>query len=388
MALGTKSFSQMLQDFAAAAQGVCATLIDFITGSIERAIAEAQAGVGLWLQGLVLQALVASRLSTAVDAAGANNSIGPDVDSFVGDFGFTRFAATPATGAVTFARVTPTNQAIIPAAQVVDGVIQPGGAILQTADGTQSFTVIADNTQASYSPALSAYVINPNVANCVATVQANNPGLQGNILAGTVTVIQTGIAYVDTVTNAAAFTIGRNAETNGALQTRFTNEFGSLSKGTTAAILAAISAYNSNLQATVQLTPQSYPAVTVTVDDGSGNIPANLLAGAAAVVAATVADGISFAVHAATTLTANVLMSITTATGYNHSSVCAAVQTAIGDYINALGEGNQLDFYNLPGVAQGVAGVTGITSLSLNGGNSNVIPTPSQTVKSGTIAVS
>lgn len=388
MTPGTKTFSQILQDFAAAAQGVCATLIDFVIGSITRAISEAQGGVALWLQGQILQVLVASRLSTAVAAAGANNSVGPDVDSFVGDFGFERNAAIAAVGQVTFARFNTTNEAIIPAAQVVNGVIQPGGTVLQTADGTQSFTVIADNTQAAYSAALNAYVINASAANCAATVQANNSGLQGNILAGTLTVIQTGIAFVDTVTNASAFSNGRNAETNGALQTRFTNTFGSLSLGTTPAILAAITAVNANLQATVQLSPLSFPAVTVVVDDGSGNIPAGLLARAAAAVAATVADGISFAVLAATELTATIQMSITTAPGFNHSAVCAAVQTALANYIDGLGLGNPLDFFNLPAVAQGVAGVTGVTSLSLNSGSSNIVPTPAQTIKSGTIAVS
>ncbi|MBV9984495.1 baseplate J/gp47 family protein [Bradyrhizobium sp.] len=386
--LNTQSFSTITANWAAAVQGASSQLLDFATGSILRALNQAQAAVVLWLQGLVLQTLIASRLSTAVQAAGPGNSVGPDVDSFVADFGLTRIPAIAAVGQVTFARFTPTNPALIPASQVVNGVIQPGGALLQTLDGTQSFTVIADNTQAAYVPAQNGYVIGAGVGSAVVTVQANNPGLQGNILAGTLTVLQTGISGVDTVSNPASFTSGRNAETNAALQARFANTLQSLSKGTTAAIGAALTAFNGNLQYTVQIAPLSNPAVTVTVDDGSGAIPAALLNGAASAVAATIADGISFAVLAATALTANVSMSITTAAGFVHSSVAAAVQTALANYIAGLGLGNSLNFFNLAEIALDVPGCIGVTSLSLNNGNSNLVPTPSQTVKSGTIAVS
>lgn len=366
--LVTKTFSQLLADWAAAVQGACSTLIRFLVGSILRAIDEAQAGVALWLQGLVLQVLVASRLSTAS---------GTDVDSFVADFGLTRVAAVSATGQVTFARFTPTNSALIPA-----------GTLLQTADGTQSFAVSADTTQAGWSPAQSGYVVNAGIGSVIATVQAVKGGTGGNILAGTLTVLQSGISGIDTVTNAANFTNGTNAESDAALKARFTATMQSLSKGTTPAIGTAITAYNGNLQYTIQIVPTQNPAVTVTVDDGSGAIPAAILNGASIAVSATIADGISFAVIAATVLTANVNMSITTAAGYNHSTVVAAVASALAGYINGLGLGNPLNFYNLAEIAMDVTGVTGVTSLVLNNGNSNLIPTPSQTVKSGTVAVS
>lgn len=368
----TKTFSQLLADWAAAVQGSCSTLVYFVVGSILRAVAQAQAGVVLWLQGMVLQVLVSTRLSTAV--ASGNTAA---VQSFLADFGMALIPAKQSTGSETFGRFTATNAAFI-----------ANGSVIQTADGTQSFTVIADQTQSAYSQADDGYVIPANVSTITATVQAVNGGTQGNIIAGALTILQTGISGVDYCSNAAAFDNGTDQETLPAALTRFQNTFQSLSLGTTAAIERAVTGYNSTLQCTVQLTPTQFPAVTVTVDDGSGNIPAGTLAGAAAAAAAVIADGISYAVVAATKLTANVSATITTAAGYTHSTVCAAVDTALANDIAGLGLGNPLEFYNLPAIILAVPGVTGITSLSLNSGTSNMTPTPQQTIKPGTIATS
>jgi len=346
--LGIKTFTQMLQDWASAAQGAANALLDFDVGSILRAIAEAQGGVGLWLQGAILQLLATTRLSTAVAAAGANNSVGPAVDSFVGDFKIDRLPAIVASGEVTFARYTPTNAATIAV-----------GTLIQTADGTQTFEVVADPTQGAYNALQNAYIIPAGTASVAATVEALAGGGGGNISAGTLTVLQSGISGVDTVTNAAAFTNGVNAETNGALATRFANYLASLSKGTVPAIEYAVAAVQQNLQCTVVVQPLEAPQVLVTVDDGSGDIAEALVGAALAAVQAVIAAGISVSVLAAIKVTADVNMTIGVAAGFNASTVQGQVQTALTNYINGIGLGNPLSYFALPGVALAVPGVAG-----------------------------
>ncbi|MGL1423582.1 baseplate J/gp47 family protein, partial [Vibrio parahaemolyticus] len=59
--------------------------------------------------------------------------------------------------------------------------------------------------------------------------------------------------------------------------------------------------------------------------------------------------------------TANVSMTITTATGYIHADVVALVTAALQTYINTLGLGNSLSYTKLATVAYGASpGVTNV----------------------------
>ena len=59
------------------------------------------------------------------------------------DYRFTRLAAVASSGQVTFARFTPTQKAVVPI-----------GATVQSADGTQTFTVTVDTTNSAYNAGL------------------------------------------------------------------------------------------------------------------------------------------------------------------------------------------------------------------------------------------
>lgn len=396
--LNTQNYSQVIQNWSAAVQGACETLLDFTVGSILRAIAQAQAGVALWLQGLILQLLATTRLGT---------SVGNDVDTFCVDFmpalpgsvtaalpnGSPRLPAVKATGAVTFARFTPTNSAFIPAS------VTPGdglGAILQTQDGTQSFTVVADTTQPLYSTALGGYTLPAGQASGAATVQAINGGTGGNISAGTLTVLQTfggqGIS-VDTVTNAAAFTNGINAETDLALKTRFVAYFNSLSKGTIGAIEYAIMSLQQGLQSQI-IENQDYNGttddgmVTVIIDDGSGSTPSATVSAVFNAIFAVRAAGVRIGVFAASKLTANVTGTITVGAGYTPGVVQAQVQAAVVAAVNAVGLGNGLNYMKLGQIMYDASpGVTGVTGVTLNGGTSDLPAVLRQTIKAGTVVI-
>ena len=116
MQLNLKSFSQVVQDMGAALQGSASALVDVSVGSVVRAIFEANAGIALWIQWLVLQVLSMTRAST---------SVGADLDTWMADFGLVRLPATPASGTATFSRYALGLPALVPV-----------GTQLKTADGS------------------------------------------------------------------------------------------------------------------------------------------------------------------------------------------------------------------------------------------------------------
>lgn len=365
--LTTKNLSTLVSDQVAAIQSAASTLINFTVGSTLRAIVQAGSSVALWLQGLILQLLATTRLAT---------STGADVDSFLTDFNFFRLGAVQATGLVNYFRATPTIATAVPI-----------GAIVASSDGTQTFSVVADPTNAAYSATFNSYPVAVGVASVLVTVKAVTGGTSANVSAGGISIMQTGVIGIDGVTNPSNFTTGVNAETDPAVKARFQNWMASLFNASESAILFAVASVNQNLQATIIEQPNGNPKVLVTVDDGSGAIPAALVNAASVAVNAVRAAGINVGVQAATKLTANVSANIATAAGYVHSTVVGQVALAMTAYINGVGLGNLVSYALLSAAATSVPGVTDVTNLLLNGLNLDLVPTAQQTYKSGTVSV-
>jgi len=186
MAITTQDFTTLVRNQVTAIQGAAKTLVDLTVGSILRSVVEANAAVVLWLQGIILQLLATTRAAT---------SNGTDLDSWVADFGLTRLAAVSSSGQVTFARFTPTLQAVVPI-----------GATIQTGDGSQQFAVTVDTTNGAYSSALGGYVLAANVSSVNVPVSAVTAGSGANVSAGQINTITQAVPGVDTVTNASPFT--------------------------------------------------------------------------------------------------------------------------------------------------------------------------------------
>jgi uncharacterized phage protein gp47/JayE len=370
----TQSLTQMLQNFASTVQGsVTSALLNFNIGTVFRALGEAVSGIALWLQGMILQMLALTRAST---------STGSDLDSWFADFGFSRLAASYATGSVTFSRFTPTSQAVVPV-----------GTVVQTTDGTQQFTVNTDTTNPAYSAALGGYVLAAGTASVTVTVTAATAGTGGNVLANTITQLSQSVPGVDTVTNAAAFTNAVNAESDATALARFQSWLLSLSKATKAAIGNAITSLQQGLTYTITEN-YTYGGVYqpgyfyVVVDDGSG-VPSDTLV-------STVYNAIdavrpftsTFDVKKPIVVTATVAMAITTAAGYTHSTVTALVQTALQNYINTLPLGASLAYSRLAQVAYDASpGVANVTGVTLNGGTADVTADAKTVVKASTVTV-
>src|SRR4029077_10645058 len=219
-----------------------------------------------------------------------------------------------------------------------------------------------DVTQPAYNSSLNAYVMTSIQTSISATVQALVPGAAGNVLAGTITQLVSGIVGVDSVTNPSNVSNGQNAESDNALKLRFSQYISSLSKGTAIAVGAAVAGVQSGLtyQLGDELTPlgASLPGgFTVVVDDGSGAIPGSVLTAVTNAVALVKALGMAFYVVAPVNVTCNIVAVVTPATGFTLAAVEAAVTTAVTNYINHLGVGVTLNYTSLQAVIAAVPGV-------------------------------
>jgi len=368
MPLNTQTLTQLMQTAAAAVQGAAAPLVDFTVGSICRALMFAGNCIALWLQGLILQVAALTRAATSNEG---------DLDSWLNDFGFERLPATAATGQVTFSRFTDTMQAVVPV-----------GFVVQTADGTQTYTVNLDTTNVAYNAALNGFVIAAGTASVSVTVTAQNLGSQGNATAGAINTLGQAITYVDTITNASPFTTGENAEMDAAARVRFVAWLNSLSKATLVAIQYVIQSLGNVASYTITAN-YAYNGTYqpgyfyVVADDGSGSPPTSFLNAVSAAVGAVRGFTLSWGVFGPTVVTANVAMT----TGAQQSKVQAALQT----YINGLGLGNPLSYARLSQVAFDAVpagSFATITNITLNGGTNDFSATNQQVIRAGTITVS
>lgn len=379
MKLNLQSFTGMVQNMAAAAQAAATAALNFTTGSSILAIIEANASIALWLQWLVVQVLSVTRLAS---------STGSDCDSFGADYNFTRLGATYATGIATFYRAATTQ-----AAQV------PVGTILKTNDGTQSFTVNLDTTNAAYQVDPTGLTqgwfniaVGVSTLNCAVT--AVTPGSGANILAGTLGLIAAQIPYVDSVSNAAGFLNGVNAETDAAYKARFGFFLAGLARGTPVAVGSAVLGVAANLSYTIQ---ENYTNLgvyqpgnfVVTVDDGSGATPAATLTLVGTAVSAVRPIGSTFSVQAATALLANTAMTITCPTAALKTAAIPLVVAAINAYVAALPVGAVMSYGRVWQLAFDASpNITDVTGCLLNGGTADIGGAFNVVVRPGTTTVS
>lgn len=371
--LTIQNFTQYVQMQATAIQGRAAQILDFTIGSVLRALVEANASVLLWLQGLILQVLALTRAAT---------STGPDLDTWVGDYDLTRLGSVAATGMVTFSRFTPSVAAVVPI-----------GALVQTADGTQQFTVTLDGSLLAYSASQGGYVLSAGTASINVPVQAVTAGVAGNVVAGAISQIGSAVPGVDTVTNNVIFTDGLDPETDTALRTRFLLYIQSLSKATPISVGAAVQSVQQGLYwYTVENEDYQGNVLPgyfyVVLDDGSGAPPSSLIDTVAYAIDTVRPIGVNFDVFPPVLIQASVAMTITTTAGYTHATIVGQVGTALTQYINSLSLGQTLPFTRLAQVAYDTSiAVTNVTAVTLNGTTADLAATPKNIIRAFTIVV-
>ena len=372
MALQLYQFNQIVTNIATAMQDSAKVALNYTVGSVLRAIAEATAGVALWLQAIILEVLTLTRAAT---------SKGADLDSFFADFGFFRLPANYATGQVTFSRFTATQQALVPV-----------GAKVQTSDGTQAFAVVLDSTNAAYSATLGGYILPAGTASIAVPVKASVAGSGGNVQAASIAVLTTSIPGVDTAANASGFINGVDAELDPAFRSRFVLYLASLSRATKTAVNYAVTSIQQGVVDTITEN-QNYDGSTnmgfffVVVDDGSGIPPTGLLTNAANAVEAVRPLCSRYGVFPPAVLIANVSMTLVTTVGYTHGAVVAAVAAALQNFINGLPLATSLPYTQIASVVYAVPGVSNATSILLNSATADLVADQKHKILCGTLTV-
>lgn len=372
--LQIQDFATLVQNQVIAIQGRSSALIDLSVGSILRAVVEAYSAVAIWLQGMILQLLAVTRAAT---------SSGPDLDSWVNDYGVTRLPSVASAGQVVFSRFTPTLQAVIPI-----------GAMIQTTDGAQQYSVTLDVNHPSYSAEQGGYVVSAGVSSISVPVVSQSSGLAANALANGINTLGQSISGIDTVSNQYAFTNGIDAESDTALRARFVSYIQSLSKATRQSVGYAASSVQSGLTYTLvenqTIDGFSQPGFFyLVVDDGSGMPPQSLLDSVYKAVDPIRPLTTTFGVFAPTVLSVDIGMLITTADGYDHTATIALVSSALTSYINSLGLGSSLAYTRLAQIAYGASlGVSNVSSITLNGDTNDIPASSNKTIKVGTISIS
>ena len=250
-----RSFTDTIRDMSSAITASAGKLIDLSTGSVLRAIIEANASIVLWIQWLILLMLRTTRGAT---------SAAEDLDSWMADFSLARLSARPATGMATFSRLSATLTSRVPA-----------GTVVKTQDGSVSFVVVEDPANSGWNADLGAYLLNIGVLSLRVPIRAATLGQAGNVLPNTIALIASALPGVDLVNNDVATSGGGNPETDEEFRKRFQNFFASRSKATAEAIGYAVSQVQRGLSYVIRENVDAIGRpkignILVVVEDGSG----------------------------------------------------------------------------------------------------------------------
>lgn len=373
MQLPLQTFTTLVQNMAAAAQSAATQLLDVTVGSILRAIFEANASLGLWMQWLIVQVLQMTRAAT---------STGADLDSWMNDFSLIRLPATPASGVVTLSRFTTGAMAVVPV-----------GSLVRTADGSQTFSVAVDSSNATWSNASQGYVLAAGIASVDVPVAAVTTGTGGNVLAGSITVLASAIPGIDAVANASGFANGVDAESDVAFRGRFQNYMSSRSRATPSAVGYAISSLQQGLNFAIEenVDPSGVTQLgnfVIYVDDGSGHPSDSLLSGVQAAVEAVRPVGSTFAVFPPAVTITRLELTLSVYPGTDKAPIVSALAATITAYVNSLPLGAPLPVTRVAQLAYSVStAVNNVTAIALNGQAMDVVVPAKGVVKAGLIVV-
>jgi uncharacterized phage protein gp47/JayE len=296
-------------------------------------------------------------------------AVGTDVDSFVNDFALERMGGAAAIcTTVQFSRYTATLAATVNV-----------GVTAVTADGTQGFAVIADESQTYWNAAANAYVIPAGTASASVTMQAQTSGAAGNVPAGSITLLTVQVPYIDYISNTGAAAGGIDAESDAALKLRFRQFIQSLARSTPAAVAFGAGSVQPGLDINLvenydhngNWAPGTF---FVVVDDGSGSPPASLLSAVATAVALYRGVTTRPSVYGPTVTFVGINAEITVATGYASTAVVGAAVAALTALVNGLKIGQVLYYNAVVQTVMNVAGVVDVTGLTVNAGTSDVTP--------------
>lgn len=362
MHLSLQTFQQLLQRMSASVQSSASQLVDLSVGSMLRAILEANASIGLWIQWLIVQTLGMTRAAT---------SVASDLDSWMADFMLIRQPATPAQGVVTFSRFLTSLPLTIPV-----------GTIVKAPAPNLSYILTTDTGNAAWVPTESGYLLPTGISAIDLPVVAQAPGARGNVTAGVVSVIASSVPGLDLVSNRLALSGGSDAESDAKFRARFCDYINSRSQATAAAVGYAVSSIRQSMRyaqfANTDANGSWLPGkFLVIVDDGAGQTSASLLSEVYSAVERVRPIGSGFAIRPPDVVL--VTVSITLAPGGEPlaTDVQSAVIGAVSNYIEQLSIGPTLSVTRIVEVAYKTGYlIRNIAGVTINGLNADLICSP------------
>lgn len=280
---------------------------------------------------------------------------GADLDALAADrFGLTRQAASAAIGTVTLSRGSAVGSFTVPAGlelvATVDGV-----SVTFTTDAAVNFGALVDDVDAD--------------ATCA------NTGRAGNVDAATITSIpEAPVADPDlTVTNAARFAGGADAESDVAFRARIRRYFSTLRRGTNAALVTGATSVPGVKFATIDestVNTDGYVSVYIGDPEGAGN--ADLVDDVEAELENWRAAGVEVRVFAAERQEEPLALTLTVTRGVDRSALAQAVKAALVELGDELDSGETAYLSRIVATAHEVSSF--IRGAAVTTPTSNVTP--------------
>ncbi len=338
-----------------------------------RAILEANASIGLWMQWLIAQTLQMTRAAT---------STGGDLDTWMGDFSLARQPASQAQGTATFSRLSASIVLFIPAGTVAKALVDNIG-----------FTVVADTSHPAWQPANDSYIVPIGVASVDLPIVAMVAGAHGNVAAGSIAVLGSAVPGLDFVSNSYALSGGFDAESDAQFRARFRDYINSRSQATTAAVAYAIRSLQRNLRfkifenrdSTGTWAPGHFLAIA---DDGTDLLTDTLRGNLYQVIDEVRPIGSTFAVRQAEIVPVNVAISLAAGGLTIDTATVGAIKNAISDYIDGLEIGSTLSVTRIIETAYRSGNpISNISSIAINSGTSDLVGSEYQIFRAQSVTV-
>ena len=276
---------------------------------------------------------------------------GEYLDAHAAQRGLVRKAGTKAEGRVTF-RTESAEHGVI---------VIPAGTEVCTADGTLRYSTTAQA------------VLNANASNVSADVIAAEPGSAYNAVTGTVNVIVTPIAGIDSVNNASRFSGGSDAESDEQLRARIADSYANISNGTNAAYYRGLAmSVDGVYSAGVIGGARGAGTVNVYACAQGTSLPASVIAQIQSIMDDARELNVDVSVQNASPVQINLYIRLKTEEGYEYSDVSAQVRTAVTAYINSLGIGRDVLISDVGDIVYHVKGVKDYRFLESYGSDEEI----------------
>lgn len=344
MTFQIKDFRSIVASMINQSRASQSKITDFSVGSVVRTLIEAPA---IEIEELYLQMLLGLQEAIPV--------------SVFSSFNFDRLAAVGASGVVRFtAAVSPTSDILIPT-----------GTLVKSTDGSYQYATSSDA------------IIHIGETYVDAVVVCNSTGALTNCLSSTLTSLVNQINGVTSVTNAIAFTNGRDLETDGERKTRFQFYISTISRGTTSALrYGALQSILRNSSGEViervaqvaviepYVTDDTQPIglVNIYIHNGTGETSSDLVARVTedingyyetdgTPVPGWKAAGVHVVVYAATEVSINVTGVVTMVAGASKPPALILAAASVNLYIKSLAIGSAVVLSEIISIIMAIDGV-------------------------------